>query len=89
MPDFEESESMEDESEEESEEEDSEEGFAEDKDITTPTNSKYTKHVKDDPRDMPSVKIPKDTSDELEGIGPDVKKDDGTGTKSPTARKGS
>ena len=92
MPDFEEDESMEEEESEEEDSEDdeeSEEGFAEDKDITTPANAKYLKHVKEDPRNIPAVKIPKGTDDELEDIGPDVKKDDGTGTKSPTAKKGS
>lgn len=65
-----------------------EEGMAEDQDITSPSSSKYTKHVKDNLRDMPTPKVPKATDDELEDIGPTVKKDDGTGTKPPTARKG-
>jgi hypothetical protein len=65
--------------------EDDDEMF-EDKDITDPKNSKYTKHVKENHRGMPDHKIAKDGDDDLEGIGPEVKKDDGSGTNPPTAR---
>ena len=64
------------------------EGFVEDKDVTSPDKSKYSKHVDDNLRDIPAHKVPKPTDDKLEGIGPDVKEDDGTGTKPPTAKKG-
>ena len=64
------------------------EGFVEDKDVTSPDKSKYSKHVDDNLRDIPAHKVPKQTDDKLEGIGPDVKEDDGTGTKPPTAKKG-
>lgn len=70
------------------EEEEEEEGFAEDNDVTSPTNAKYTKHVKENLRSIPSLNVPKATDDELEDLGPTVKKDDGTGTKPPVARKG-
>lgn len=69
-------------------EEEEEDGMFEDQDITSPTNAKYTKHVKDNLRDAPDHKLPKKTDDELKSIGPTVKKDDGTGTKPPTAKKG-
>lgn len=82
MPDFEASEDM------GPEEEVEEEGLAEDNDVTDPSKAKYTKHVKDNYREMPSPKLPKASDDELEDVGPDVKEDDGTGTKSPTAKKG-
>jgi len=59
----------------------------EDKDITTPQSSKYTTHVRDNKRKMPEVKMPGKTSDRLESIGPDLKVDDGSGTKPPTAKK--
>lgn len=99
MPDFESMEDEEEEGEEEGEEEDEEEGeeneedeedegFAEDKDVTNPENAKYLKHVKEDPRKIPDTKMPQCTDDDLEDIGPTVKKDDGTGTKPPTAKKG-
>jgi len=58
----------------------------EDKDITEPQSSKYTKHVKDNPRDMPAHKITKAADDNLAELGPTLKKDDGSGTKPPTAR---
>jgi hypothetical protein len=58
----------------------------EDKDITEPQSSKYTKHVKDNKRDMPDHKLTKASDDKLDSIGPDVKKDDGSGTKPPTAK---
>ena len=70
-------------------EEDEEEARFEDKDITSPKSAKYTKHVKDNKREAPTVKMTKPSQDKLEGIGPDLKKDDGTGTKPPTARKSS
>ena len=77
-----------DEDEDEDEDEDDDEGFAEDSDITDPSNSKYAKHVKDNLREFPKPKLPKAANDDLEDIGPSVKKDDGSGTKPPTSRKG-
>lgn len=69
-------------------EEEDEEVF-EDKDVTSPKSAKYTQHVKDNKRDMPDAKLPKPSDDKLEDVGPDVKKDDGSGTKPPTAKKAS
>jgi hypothetical protein len=83
MPDFEAEESEMD----SEDEEDEEEPKFEDKDITDPTNTKYTKHVKDNKRDMPAHKPTKKTDDKLAEVGPDMKEDDGSGTKPPTARK--
>jgi hypothetical protein len=45
--------------------------------------------VKDNKRDMPIPKLPKASQDKLEDVGPELKKDDGTGTKPPTAKKAS
>lgn len=59
----------------------------EDMDITDPKNRKYTKEVNGDKRDVTDPKLPKFTGDTLEGIGPELKKDDGTGTSSPTSKK--
>jgi hypothetical protein len=73
---------------EEEEEEEHEPAF-EDKDITSPQSAKYTKHVKDNKREMPTPKLPKASDDSLEDLGPTLKKDDGTGTKPPTAKKAS
>jgi len=39
-------------------------------------------------REFPKPKLPKAANDDLEDIGPSVKKDDGSGTKPPTSRKG-
>lgn len=92
MPDFESfgSEEEEDEeSEEESEEDESEEDedeMMEDKDVSEPTNAKYTKHVKDNPRDLPDHKPTDFSDDKLESVGPDVKQGDEAGTKPPTAK---
>jgi len=62
-------------------------GLVEDKDITTPKDSKYSAEVKGDLRKSPDVKPPKkNKGDKLEGVGPDVKTDDGTGTNPPTAK---
>ncbi len=58
----------------------------EDKDITEPSSSKYTKHVKDNKRDMPDHKPTKASDDKLDSLGPDLKVDDGSGTKPPTAK---
>jgi len=71
------------------EDEEEEEPAFEDKDITSPQSSKYTKHVKDNKREMPEPKLPSKTDDSLEEVGPELKKDDGSGTKPPTARKAS
>ena len=68
------------------EDEEDEEGFAEDKDMTEPKNSKYTKVANSDKRESPKVKMPKSNSDKLDGIGPKVKKDDGSGTNPPKAK---
>ena len=70
---------------EEEEEEEEEEGAAEDKDITDPKSSKYTKLASGDKREVPKVKMSKGELDKLDSIGPKVKKDDGTGTKPPKA----
>jgi len=66
--------------------EEEEEMAFEDKDITEPSSSKYSKHVGDNKRDMPAHKITKTTDDKLDSIGPDLKVDDGSGTKPPTAK---
>lgn len=68
------------------EEEEEDELAFEDDDITEPQSSKYTKHVKDNKRDMPAHKMPKNSDDKLDNMGPDLKKDDGSGTKPPTAK---
>jgi hypothetical protein len=91
VPDFEQEDSMEGpeeegEDSEESDEDDDEMPF-EDKDVTDPQSSKYTKHVKDNKRDMPAHKMAKASDDKLDDMGPDLKQDDGSGTKPPTARK--
>ena len=84
----EEEEEHEEEEEEHEEEEDDEEGLAEDHEVTDPSQSKYTKHVKDNYREVPKHKLPEhDSGDELEDIGPDVDEDDGKGTNPKTARK--
>ena len=67
-------------------EDEEEDDFFEDKDITEPRSSKYTKEVKGNPRDMPTHKPTKASSDKLDEIGPDLKQDDGSGTKPPTAK---
>jgi hypothetical protein len=61
----------------------------EDKDMTSPASSKYTAPLKDNKRKMPDVKVPGKTDDKLDGIGPDLKVDDGSGTNPPVAKKGS
>jgi hypothetical protein len=38
---------------------------------------------------MPTPKLPKPSQDKIEDLGPELKKDDGTGTKPPTAKKAS
>jgi hypothetical protein len=75
------------ESEKESDKE--EEGLAEDMDITAPVETKYSKAAKGNKREFPAHTMPKKKSgDQLEGMGPDLKKDDGSGSKPPVARKG-
>ncbi len=59
----------------------------EDKDVTDPSNSKYTKHVTDNKRKVEDPKKPGDAGDTLEGFGSDPKEDDGSGTNPPTAKK--
>lgn len=94
MPDFEKHEDDEDESDEEESEEDEdedsdgEEGLAEDKDITAPTDSGYLTTAKGNSRDIPKhvMNKPKNLN-KLEGMGPDVKKDGGSGSNPPVARK--
>lgn len=61
----------------------------EDRDITSPPGSKYTAHVGDNKRSMPTVKVPGKTNDKLDAIGPELKTDDGSGTKPPVSRKAS
>ncbi len=61
----------------------------EDRDVTAPPSSKYTSHVKDNKRQVPKSKMPGKASDTLADIGPELKVDDGSGTKPPTAKKGS
>lgn len=61
----------------------------EDKDFTAPTSAKYTSPLKDNKRKMPETKMPGKTTDRLDGIGPELKVDDGSGVNPPTARKGS
>ena len=61
----------------------------EDKDFTAPSSSKYTAPLKDNKRKMPETKMPGKTTDKLDGIGPELKVDDGSGVNPPTARKGS
>lgn len=94
MPDFEKHEDDEDELDEEESEEDEdedsdgEEGLAEDKDITAPTDSGYLKTATGNSRDIPKhvMNKPKNLN-KLEGMGPDVKKDGGSGSNPPVARK--
>lgn len=84
MPDFEDESSMTDDS--ESEPDENRMPF-EDKDITDPQSSNYTKHVKDNLRAVPDHKPTGKSDDKLEDIGPELKKDDGSGTNPPTAKK--
>ncbi len=65
-----------------------EEEFVEDRDVTSPESSKYTATVKQNLRDMPAHKPTTKTDDKLADLGPDLKADDGSGTKPPVARKG-
>ena len=81
---------LDDESEEEDEEdEDDEDGIAEDMDISAPSDAKYGKMAKDNKRIFPKHEMPKKKSgDKLEGLGPDLKKDSGSGSNPPISRKG-
>jgi hypothetical protein len=77
---------LEDESEEDEEDED---GIAEDMDISAPSDAKYGKLAKDNKRTFPKHDMPKKKSgDKLEGLGPDLKKDSGSGSNPPFSRKG-
>ncbi len=77
----------EEEDEDEDEEEDEDE-LAEDKNITSPSESSYGSLAKGNKREMPAHKIQgKGNGNTLDGIGPMVKKDNGSGTKPPTARR--
>ena len=58
----------------------------EDNDITEPQSSKYTKLANGNKREVPTSKLPQKSDDKLDDIGPDLKKDDGSGTKPPTAK---
>lgn len=58
----------------------------EDNDITEPQSSKYTKLANGNKREVPTNKLPQKSDDKLDDIGPDLKKDDGSGTKPPTAK---
>ena len=53
----------------------------EDKDITNPKSSKYSKHVNEDPRTEAKPETMSDSGDDLDGIGPDLEDDDGTGSE--------
>jgi len=59
--------------------------FVEDKEITHPPNSKYTSFVTGDKREVPKAKLSTFSKNKVDGIGPEVKSDDGKGTSSPTA----
>jgi hypothetical protein len=88
MPDFEslDGDGEDSEDSEESEELEDDDEMMEDKDVSEPTNAKYTKHVKDNPRDLPDHKPTDFSDDKLEAVGPDVKQGDEAGTKPPTAK---
>jgi hypothetical protein len=85
-----EDESDESEEDESDDSEDSEEeGLAEDMDMTAPVEAKYGTIAKGNKREFPKGSMPKKNSgDKLEGVGPDLKKDNGSGTNPPFARKG-
>lgn len=99
MPDFEKNDSSDDDEDSDDEVEEveevedgdeDEEGLAEDTDITAPGQSGYNKIAKEDPRTTPKHKISKPSNpNKMDGIGPDLKVDSGSGTKPPIARKGS
>lgn len=72
----------------EDEGDDEDEGLAEDKDIVSGSSAKFKKHAGDNKRDVAKSTMPKFTGDDLEGIGPEVKKDDGTGTKGQQVKSG-
>lgn len=66
-----------------------EDAMCEDDELTSPEHAKYTKHVNDNKREAPKVKLPKDnTDDELEGFDNDKKLEeyDGTGDKSVASK---
>ena len=93
MPDFD----KDDESDEEGEDDESddddddedEEGLAEDMDITAPSEGGYNKVANADRREVPKHAIvKKGNGNKLEGMGPDLKTDDGKGSNPPFARKG-
>jgi hypothetical protein len=94
MPDFDkddESDDEEDEDEESDDEEsdDDDEGLAEDMDITAPSEGGYNKVANADRREVPKHAIgKKGNGNKLEGMGPDLKTDDGKGSNPPFARKG-
>ena len=96
MPDFDkddESDDEEDEDEESDEDDESddddEEGLAEDMDITAPSEGGYNKVANADRREVPKHAIgKKGNGNKLEGMGPDLKTDDGKGSNPPFARKG-
>ena len=66
-----------------------EDAMCEDDELTSPEHAKYTKHVNDNKRDVPSPKTPKKTDDELDGFENNKKLDtyDGTGDKSVASKK--
>jgi hypothetical protein len=96
MPDFDnddESDDEEDEDEDSDEDDESddddEEGLAEDMDITAPSEGGYNKVANADRREVPKHAIgKKGNGNKLEGMGPDLKTDDGKGSNPPFARKG-
>jgi len=60
-------------------------GVVEDKDMTNPKSSKYTKYVDEDPRTKAKAASMGESGEDLDEIGPELHDDDGTGTHSPTA----
>jgi hypothetical protein len=66
---------------------DEDDGLAEDRDMTDPSNKKYTSHADEDKRSDPAKSKVDGSREELEGIGTSPKQDDGTGTKHKPAGK--
>jgi len=95
MPDFDKDDESDDEededeeSDEDDESDDDDEGLAEDMDITAPSEGGYNKVANADRREVPKHAIgKKGNGNKLEGMGPDLKTDDGKGSNPPFARKG-
>jgi hypothetical protein len=62
------------------------EPMAEDKNITSPSNSGYLKHVKEDPRTDATPDKPEDGGEDLDGIGPKIKEGNAEGTNATTSK---